>query len=178
MGEFHDPVHTRDGKISTPHRQIAKAEDKKNGDDDVKKGLQMQALGGVGGGGGFGGTGSVLGVNRSGFAHGSLFGFDISFNTKEFQSVKHIIYEYKFAKDKDWTVLREEVDFVKFINLAPGNYIFQLRAKNKFSKNYSKTIELNFEVLAPIYQRWWFILIGFLLILSFHMLYSLGNIYW
>lgn len=96
---------------------------------------------------------------------------DISFNTKEFQSVKHIIYEYKFAKDKDWTILREEVDFVKFINLAPGNYIFQLRAKNKFSKNYSKTIELNFEVLAPIYQRWWFILIGFLLIVLLTITY-------
>ncbi len=96
---------------------------------------------------------------------------DISFNTKEFQSVKHTIYEYKFAKDKDWTVLREEVDFVKFINLAPGSYIFQLRGKNKFSKNYSETIKLNFEVLAPIYQRWWFILIGLLLIVLLTITY-------
>lgn len=97
---------------------------------------------------------------------------DISFNTKEFQSIKHILYEYKLSKDKTWSALREDVDFVKFISLAPGKFQFQLRAKNRFGKKYSEIVEINFEVLAPFYQRWWFLILITIILIALAVFYT------
>lgn len=97
---------------------------------------------------------------------------DISFNTKEFQSIKHTLYEYKLSKDKTWSALRENVDFVKFISLAPGNFEFQLRARNKFDTKYSKIVKIDFKVLAPFYQRWWFLIISICTIIALVVYYT------
>ena len=96
---------------------------------------------------------------------------DISFNSKEFQSIKHTLYEYKLKKDKTWSTLREDVDFVKFISLPAGKFDFQLRARNRFDKKYSEIIEINFEVLAPFYKRWWFLIIIAIILITLASLY-------
>ena len=48
LGELHDPVDARDRKGLGPDRDIAKADDKEDGQDHVKKGLHIQSLGRVG----------------------------------------------------------------------------------------------------------------------------------
>ncbi|WP_341221789.1 sensor histidine kinase [Polaribacter atrinae] len=96
---------------------------------------------------------------------------DISFNANEFESAKHILYEYKLNKDKNWYPLREEVDFVKFISLAPGIFEFKLRAKNKFSTNYSNIVKIDFKVIAPFYQRSWFLIGSILIIIGLTIYY-------
>lgn len=91
---------------------------------------------------------------------------DIEFNVRDFQSVKHTLYEYKFNNDSDWISLNEEIDFIKFTKLPVGEFKFQLRAKNKFSETYSGTIHINFKILAPFYKRWWFVFLCILALIS------------
>ena len=65
-------------------------------------------------------------------------------------------YEYRLGDSSAWQPTAERI--VNFANLAPGNYRFQVRAVSA-DKLYSEPAVISFDVAAPVWQRWWFILL-------------------
>lgn len=74
-------------------------------------------------------------------------------------------YEYRFA-NVDWTPSNERT--VNFANLAPGDYLFEVRAFTP-DRTYSQSATVGFNIAAPIWQRWWFVagLVGLALLVFY-----------
>ena len=70
-------------------------------------------------------------------------------------------YAYRLmGTDSSWISIGEERS-VNLQNLAPGNYIFQVKATLD-STSWGDTETYLFKVLSPFWQRWWFILLSIL----------------
>ena len=65
-------------------------------------------------------------------------------------------YEYRFS-DSDWTATTERT--INFANLASGDYKFEIRAQTA-DRIYSQPATASFRIAAPIWQRWWFIVLA------------------
>lgn len=74
-----------------------------------------------------------------------------------FKGNSSIEYQYKIEEiDNEWSVTKNRN--ITFKSLAPGKYTLLIKAINQFYiESESKTIE--FIVLAPYWQKWWFILL-------------------
>lgn len=68
-------------------------------------------------------------------------------------------YAYRLmGADSNWVNIGQERS-VNLQNLAPGNYIFQVRATTD-NTSWGNTESYLFKVLSPFWQRWWFILLS------------------
>jgi signal transduction histidine kinase/ligand-binding sensor domain-containing protein len=66
-------------------------------------------------------------------------------------------YSYRlFGLDDVWSEFTPQ-NSVHFPVLPPGEYRFQVRARNIRSVVSSELVEFRFAILSPIWQRWWFI---------------------
>jgi len=64
------------------------------------------------------------------------------------------LYQYYLEGfDKSWSEW-SEINFKEYTNLWEGEYTFFVKAKN-VNDRISKTSEIKFYILAPIYRRWW-----------------------
>lgn len=81
-------------------------------------------------------------------------------------------YQYKLeGVDKDWSPLTSSRS-VTFANLSPAAYRFLVRAVNGDGVVSEQAASVSFRVLRPIWQRWWFLaLAGLLLISLAYLLY-------
>jgi len=69
----------------------------------------------------------------------------------------HVRYRFHLdGFEKDWSP-ETESRFVSYPNLPPGKYTFQVKASNG-AGNWSKPASYSFEILPPLWQRWWFLL--------------------
>lgn len=69
-------------------------------------------------------------------------------------------YEYRLTGE-DWTQTNERT--LNFANLASGDYRFELRVVTA-DRIYSQSpASLSFQIAAPVWQRWWFILTAVIL---------------
>ncbi|HJW28811.1 MAG TPA: triple tyrosine motif-containing protein, partial [Saprospiraceae bacterium] len=69
----------------------------------------------------------------------------------------HPQYEYRMAGlDKDW-IISDHGGFARYPNIKAGKYVFQVRAKNGTQPGYSPVRSLDIQIIAPLYQRPWFI---------------------
>lgn len=86
-------------------------------------------------------------------------GFDfIGIDHRNPTSVK---YQWKLdGLDEDWSPLSLKRD-VTYNNLAPGKYVFRVRAFNEDGVQSKSDLEYAFEINPPFYQTWWFRLILF-----------------
>jgi signal transduction histidine kinase/streptogramin lyase len=64
-------------------------------------------------------------------------------------------FEYRLDSSADWQPTAERT--VNFANLAAGNYQFEVRAVSA-DKLYSTPATVGFNIAAPLWQRWWFML--------------------
>ena len=69
-------------------------------------------------------------------------------------------YEFRLG-DSDWTPTNERT--VNFANLDSGSYQFQVRVMTA-DRIYSQPATVSFIIFAPIWQRWWFILLAVALV--------------
>jgi hypothetical protein len=78
----------------------------------------------------------------------------IWFNVVDFQhSQPHFRYKLIGLNDS-WKMTSE--NYLNYASISPGNYQFEIQARfGKGEWSESKTVK--FEILAPIWQRWWFI---------------------
>lgn len=74
-----------------------------------------------------------------------------------------IFYQYKLDDDGDWSKPNKE-KFVNFANLSAGNYQILIRAVTSGGDVGENPAIISFKILSPIYLRWWFIALLFLLI--------------
>jgi signal transduction histidine kinase/streptogramin lyase len=75
-----------------------------------------------------------------------------------------LLYQYKLeGADTDWTTLTHQRE-VNYASLAPGSYRFLVRAVNAegIASNEPATIE--FTILPPLWQRWWFLTLAAVLL--------------
>ena len=70
----------------------------------------------------------------------------------------HIRYQYKLEGRQDWSALTEQRS-VDFANLSAGSYRFLVRAVNADGIESKTPASVSFTVAAPVWQRWWFILL-------------------
>ncbi len=84
---------------------------------------------------------------------------EIDFVGLAFGAGETLEYQYRLdGADRDWqpmTLLRA----VNYANLAPGRYRFLVRAMNAEGQFSPTPASVEFTILAPIYQRWWFVAI-------------------
>ncbi|MDZ7264186.1 MAG: histidine kinase [candidate division KSB1 bacterium] len=74
-----------------------------------------------------------------------------------FKDETQVHYQYRlqgFAPN--WSEITER-RYVNYTNLHPGNYIFEVRARNADGVWSDQPATLNFHIATPIWQRWWFI---------------------
>jgi ligand-binding sensor domain-containing protein/two-component sensor histidine kinase len=70
------------------------------------------------------------------------------------------LFRYKLA-DKNassWTITK--LDEIEFSSLAPGDFTFQLQAKNADGSWSSSTASFHFSITNPIWNEWWVIVLG------------------
>lgn len=68
-----------------------------------------------------------------------------------------VVYEYRLkGAEKEWH--RTRWPSVRYSTLLPGEYVFQVRARNSDGFWSVETASLNITVLAPFWMQWWFIL--------------------
>jgi signal transduction histidine kinase len=81
-------------------------------------------------------------------------------------------YQYRLeGADADWQALTS-LRAVNYANLAPGAYRFAVRAVNAEGQFSPTAASVEFRILSPIWQRWWFIsIIGTLAALIVYALY-------
>jgi signal transduction histidine kinase/ligand-binding sensor domain-containing protein len=66
-------------------------------------------------------------------------------------------YQYKLeGATQDWSAPTEQRS-INFATLSPGRYKFLVRGMNWKGEIGTQVAEINFRVLPPIWQRWWFL---------------------
>jgi ligand-binding sensor domain-containing protein/serine phosphatase RsbU (regulator of sigma subunit) len=88
---------------------------------------------------------------------------DITF---KFKALSSQTSNYRFlleGYDKDWSPLQTNNEAV-FTNLSPGNYVFRLKAINKYGIE-SDVIDYPFRITPPFYMTWWFFILSVLVII-------------
>jgi signal transduction histidine kinase/streptogramin lyase len=97
---------------------------------------------------------------------------EIGFGSLSFAVGDLIRYQYRLdGADADWQPLTFHRT-VNYANLAPGAYRFQVRAVNSEGVSSLTPATLEFRVLAPFWQRWWFIsIIAALTAMAFYWLH-------
>jgi ligand-binding sensor domain-containing protein len=85
---------------------------------------------------------------------------EIDFGSLFFAPGDLIRYQYKLeGADADWQPLTFQRS-VNYANLKPGSYHFVVRAVNSEGSVSSQPATLEFRVIAPVWQRWWFIMLA------------------
>lgn len=80
-----------------------------------------------------------------------------------FSAPDQVIYEYRLRNSgESWQQTRERQ--VRYTALPPGDYTFQVRARNNAGFWSTQTAELSFTVLAPFWMQWWFLLLMLLVL--------------
>ena len=84
----------------------------------------------------------------------------IDFSGLAFGAGEALQYQYKLdGADNDWQALTA-LRTVNYANLAPGAYRFVVRAINAEGLFSPSPATVEFRVLAPVWQQWWFIAIA------------------
>ena len=91
-----------------------------------------------------------------------------SFFSNGFNIAKNTIYEYTVKRVNNigkWQKIPMSSYSVNFNSLSSGNYIFQIRARNNKDLDYSYSNEIKLIILAPIWERTWFLASSALMVL-------------
>jgi len=106
----------------------------------------------------------ITGVNASGreYKPGEYFTLsheenylEIQYAGINFTAPNQILYEYKLSEiDPDWQ--QTTARFVKYPSLPPGEYIFQVHARNLNGTWSEELEEFEFRISAPFWMQWWF----------------------
>lgn len=93
----------------------------------------------------------------------------IEFSAMEFFSPERITYIYRNNSSGNWISLQQGMNRVSFSNLSPGDYTFQVKAKDKDS--YSDIKEILITIYPPWYASGWAkLMYGILLIVIIYVI--------
>ncbi|RDC64059.1 ligand-binding sensor domain-containing protein [Adhaeribacter pallidiroseus] len=84
--------------------------------------------------------------------------FIFNFIAITYQDPENVNYEYRLhGVNSSWITTANNT--VEFSSLAPGKYVFEVKAKKRNS-HWSKPIRFSFTVAPPFWQTWWFIAVA------------------
>lgn len=73
-----------------------------------------------------------------------------------FSSPEQVLYRYRLKNSgEDWQQTSQRT--VRYSALMPGQYTFEVKARNNDGRWSSSTAQISFVVLAPFWLQWWFI---------------------
>lgn len=111
-------------------------------------------------------------VNKWGIPTQLDLGYKENHLTFSFNALTSTRVQYSFileGQDKDWTAFSDKNE-VTFSNIAPGEYMFKVKAINNFGIE-SQILEVPVIVRSPFWQTWWFRITAvggiFLIIITF-----------
>ncbi|MCE7996930.1 MAG: histidine kinase [Roseivirga sp.] len=82
---------------------------------------------------------------------------ELNFDGLHFTSLDRVSYQYRLlGLNETWSQTSQ--NRVNFGSLLPGEYTFQVMAESAFNSR-SEVAELSFVIAAPIWNRWWFIVL-------------------
>lgn len=121
----------------------------------------------------------VTGVNASGreYKPGEHFVLtheenyvEIQYAGLNFTAPNQILFEYKMSGiDPDWQ--QTSARSVKYPSLPPGEYVFQVHARN-INGAWSQEIDkVQFKIMAPFWMQWWFFTLMLLVIIGIIFLF-------
>jgi len=65
-------------------------------------------------------------------------------------------YQYRLASDPDWSAPTDQRT-INYAGLSPGKYQFMVRALTADGSISPRPAIINFTILPPLWQRWWFV---------------------
>jgi len=90
----------------------------------------------------------------------------IEFSGMSFAAGELLRYQYKLeGADRDWSALTDQRS-INYANLAPGSYRFLVRAVTADGTFSQSPATVTFRILPPIWQRWWFLTVGVLVVVA------------
>ena len=90
----------------------------------------------------------------------------IDFVGLQFKGDNALSYRHKLeGSDEDWSK-PDKNRSISFANLAPGDYRFVVYAVNEDGIASAQPAAFRFKIYPPIYLRWWFLALAFLLVLG------------
>lgn len=96
-------------------------------------------------------------MNKWGIPTELSLGYKENHLTFSFNALTSNRVQYSFmleGQDRDWTEYSDKSE-VTFSNIAPGDYIFKVRARNNFGVE-SQILEIPILIRSPFWQTWWF----------------------
>jgi two-component sensor histidine kinase len=82
-----------------------------------------------------------------------------------FTAPEAIIYNYRMKGfDEDWQVTEQRS--VQYTNLLPGNYTFQVKARNKDGVWSQDPASFSFTITPPFWQTWWFRILSAIILIG------------
>jgi two-component sensor histidine kinase len=98
----------------------------------------------------------------------------IEFGSLSFETSQSLRFQYKLENtDKDWSPATD-LRAVNYANLRPGSYRFSVRVINSRGQVSETPAVMSFQVLSPIWARWWFLMLaGGLLFLLGYVFYRI-----
>lgn len=84
-----------------------------------------------------------------------------------FRNESEVYYKYRLAGEDDTWSNQIKNNEIHYRNLAPGNYTFEVMAKNSEGIWSKSPAKISFVIMKPFWERWWFITVSliFLIIL-------------
>ncbi len=82
---------------------------------------------------------------------------EIEFGGIDFDPGRPVRYQYRLEGSGDWSVPSAQRT-VHYASLSPGSYRFRVRALDAGGTASVESATVAFRVLAPLWQRWWFLL--------------------
>ncbi|MEX0721958.1 MAG: two-component regulator propeller domain-containing protein [Balneolaceae bacterium] len=121
----------------------------------------------------------IIGINASGREYGSVKELklpsdenfvEITYSGINFTAPNRIVYEYRLSEiDPGWQ--RTTARSAKYPSLPPGNYTFEVHARNATGA-WSQDIEtISFSITAPYWMQWWFYLLILLIMIGIILLF-------
>ncbi len=81
---------------------------------------------------------------------------EFSFTGLSYRDQKQLSYKYRLiGAEERWTHI--STDRIQYRSLSPGEYRFEVKAKNATQLESKKTAFIEFKIDAPFWQKWWFI---------------------
>ena len=91
--------------------------------------------------------------------------FNFQFAAPSFMDEKQILYSYQLegSTTNEWTVPSNNAT-ASFIDLRPGNYTLNIRAKFPAARYPDQLLQYQFSISPPWWQSWWFRIIAALIV--------------
>src|SRR5690554_701125 len=99
--------------------------------------------------------------------------FSFEFSSMDYMDTEKTQYAYKLNNfDQEWNYVNNQRK-ASYTNLAPGNYVFRVKATNRNGEWMKEERTLSVEILPPWYKTTWaFVLYSGLVLLLFYAVFS------